>query len=74
MPAESKNQQKFMAMVLKCKTDGECPSAAIKKAAENMTEKEIRDFAETKHKGLPTKVAESITFREFLLNEAALKD
>lgn len=74
MPAESKKQQQFMGMVLKCKVDGDCPSAAVKKAADSMTEKEIRAFAETKHKGLPTKVAEGISFREFLLNETALKN
>jgi len=72
MPAESKKQQQFMGMVLKCKTDGVCPSAAVKKAADSMTEKEIRDFAETKHRGLPTKVAETLTFKEFLIVETML--
>jgi len=74
MPAVSKAQQKFMGMVYKCKTTGECASEAVKKAAASMTEEEAKDFAATKRKGLPAKVAESMSFREFLIIEAADND
>jgi len=70
MPAKSQAQQQFMGMVYKCKTTGECASAAVKKAADSMTEDEAKDFAETKHSGLPKKVAEGLTFRDFLMIEA----
>ena len=34
-------------------------SPAVKKAAKSMTNKEVKDFAKTKHKGLPNHVDES---------------
>jgi len=56
MPAESKAQQKFMGLVLALKT-GEIArdrvSQSVKDAADSMTEEQIREFAGTKHKGLP---------------------
>ena len=36
------------------------PSNKIKKAAKNMSMDDVKDFAETKHKGLPEKVEEGI--------------
>lgn len=36
------------------------PSKKIKKAAEDMTKKEVDKFASTKHKGLPEKVSENV--------------
>lgn len=67
MPAKSQAQQQFMGMVYRCKTTGECASAAVKKAADSMTEKEAKAFAETKRKGLPEKVSEGkMTFKDFL--------
>lgn len=74
MPAKSKNQQQFMGMVYQCKKTGECASAAVKKAADSMTEDEAKDFAETKHEGLPKKVVEALTFRDFLMIEAMESD
>lgn len=61
MPSKSKSQQRFFGMVDAYKK-GELknPSKKIKKAAEGMTKKEVKDFAETKHKGLPNKVEENI--------------
>jgi len=55
--AKSKAQQKFMAMVY-AKKKGKMKDASpeVKKAAKSMTKKEARDFAKTKHKGLPEKV------------------
>ena len=57
--AESKQQQKFMGLALSVKR-GETPkgevSKKVKETAKKMSEKELEDFASTKHKGLPKKV------------------
>jgi len=54
--AVSKAQQKFFGMV-RAKQKGEMPNASpeIKKAAASMSKKDVKDFAATKHKGLPAK-------------------
>lgn len=59
--AKSKAQQRFMGMVDAYKK-GDMPDAspAIKKAAKSMTKKEVKDFAKTKHKGLPEHVNEAV--------------
>ena len=59
MPSKSKAQQRFFGMVDAYKK-GEMknPSSKIKKAANNMSMSDVKDFAETKHKGLPEKVEE----------------
>lgn len=59
--AKSKNQQKFMGMVhayKKGELNDDEVSDKIKKAAENMTDKEVKKFASTKHNDLPDKVNE----------------
>jgi hypothetical protein len=56
--AVSQNQQQFMGMVHKCKKTGDCASEAVRKAAKNMSKDDAKDFASTKHKGLPEKVKE----------------
>ena len=57
MPAQSKAQQKFMGMVHAAqKGDLENPSPEVEKAADSMTDKAAKDFASTKHKGLPNHV------------------
>ena len=57
MPAKSVNQQQFFAMVpAKQKGELEDGSPAITKAAKSMKKKDVKDFASTKHKGLPKKV------------------
>jgi hypothetical protein len=54
MPAVSKAQQKFMGMVHAVqKGDMEAPSKEIEKAADSMKKSDAKDFASTKHKGLP---------------------
>lgn len=55
--AESVAQQKLMALALQFKR-GELENASpeVKKLASSMTEKQLRDFAATKHEGLPKKV------------------
>ena len=57
MPSQSKAQQRFMGMVHAVqKGDMEAPSKEIEKAADSMTDKAAKDFASTKHKGLPNHV------------------
>ena len=61
--ALSKQQQKFMGMVYAVKKgDMEAPSDEVAKAAAGMSKKAARDFAKTKHKGLPQ-------VKEDILNE-----
>lgn len=53
----SKAQQRFFGMVDAYKKgETENPSKSVKDAAEGMTKKEVKDFASTKHKGLPNHV------------------
>lgn len=61
MPSKSKSQQRFFGMVDAYKK-GEMKNASskIKKAARGMSMDDVKDFAETKHKGLPEKVEEGI--------------
>lgn len=61
MPSKSKSQQRFFGMVDAYKK-GEMKNASskIKKAARGMSMDNVKDFAETKHKGLPEKVEEGI--------------
>ena len=54
MPAVSKAQQRFMGMVHATqKGDIEAPSKEVEKAADSMKKSDAKDFASTKHKGLP---------------------
>ena len=59
MPSVSKAQQRFMGLVHAYKK-GEVPaskvSKAVKDAAKSMKKKSTKDFAKTKHKGLPNKL------------------
>jgi hypothetical protein len=56
MPAQSQQQQKLFGLALAYKR-GEVPASEvsdeIKDIADRMSEKDIEDFASTKHKGLP---------------------
>jgi len=53
--ALSKAQQRFMGAVYAAKKGATPASPEIAKAAASMTKKQARDFAKTKHKGLPEK-------------------
>lgn len=53
--AESKAQQKFMGMVHAAKKGEKPASKEVAKAAKGMSKKAAKDFASTKHKGLPEK-------------------
>jgi len=56
MPAESKSQQQFMGIVHAIQKGEMAPSEAhgpAREAAKEMKPSDVKDFAETKHKGLP---------------------
>ena len=56
MPAVSKAQQRFMGMVYAAKKGKiKSPSPEVAQAASSMKKKDAKDFASTKHKGLPEK-------------------
>ena len=60
--AVSKQQQKFMGMVHAMQKGKKIKGASpeLKKAAKDMPKKAAKDYASTKHKGLPQKVDESV--------------
>jgi len=53
MPAVSKAQQRFMGMVHAAQKGEEPASPEVEKVAADMNKKDAKDFASTKHKGLP---------------------
>jgi hypothetical protein len=57
MPSKSKKQQRFMGMVHACKKSDykECASKEVEDTARGMKAKDAKEFASTKHKGLPEK-------------------
>lgn len=57
--AVSKAQQKFMGMVHSAQKGGKPASPAVAKVAKDMGKKDAKDFAATKHKGLPQHVEEA---------------
>ena len=76
MPSRSKTQQRLMGQALaykrgEIKTKDMDPKYAdeIKSVAKSMSEKQLRDFAKTKHKNLPEKVQERIKSFENFINE-----
>lgn len=59
MPSKSKSQQRFFGMVRayqKGDLKGSEVGKKVKKAAKSMSKKDVKDFAKTKHKGLPNHV------------------
>ena len=66
MPSKSIAQQKFMGMVHGLKKGDMKPSDVsqdVKDAAKSMSKKDAKDYASTKHKGLPKKVKQEILNR-----------
>ena len=59
MPSVSKKQQKFMGIV-RAIQKGDAPASKFSKkardVAKSMKGKDVKKYASTKHKGLPTKV------------------
>ena len=62
--AVSKAQQKFMGMVHAAQKGEKPASKAVAKVAKEMPKKAAKDFAATKHKGLPAHVEEESTDKE----------
>ena len=58
--AVSKAQQKFMGMVHAAQKGGKAASPEVAKVAKGMSKKAAKDYASTKHKGLPQHVNEAI--------------
>jgi|TARA_Y100000004_G_scaffold156017_1_gene180864 uncharacterized protein YccT (UPF0319 family) len=54
----SKAQQKFMGMVRAAQKGEGASSPEVAKVASSMKKKDVKDFASTKHKGLPEKKKE----------------
>ena len=70
MPAVSKAQQRFMGMVHAVKTgEMSAPSPEVAQAAASMKKKDAKDFASTKHKGLPEKKEVKEGLRSSLLSD-----
>lgn len=63
MPATSKAQQRLMGMAYaykKGELDPKEASQEVKDLADSMTLKQLKDYAETKHEGLPDKVDDNL--------------
>lgn len=73
MPAKSKSQQRLMGLAyayksgeIKAKDLNPKYADKVKELAKSMTQKQLKDFAKTKHKKLPEKVEETLLkFGEF---------
>ena len=53
--AVSRKQQRFMGLVRKAQKTGQASSPEVAQAAASMSKSDVKDFASTKHKGLPEK-------------------
>lgn len=62
--AKSQAQQKFMGMVRATQKGDKASSKEVGKVAKSMGKKDVKDFAATKHKGLPAKVKAESTDKE----------
>jgi len=60
--AVSKQQQKFFGLVRAIQKGKASGSPEAEKAARDMSKKDVKDFASTKHKGLPKKIEEDWEF------------
>jgi hypothetical protein len=68
MPSVSKSQQRLFGAVHACQKTGNCASKEIKKLAKKISKKDAKDFAKTKHKGLPEKKKKKKTFKRWIEN------
>ena len=69
MPAKSKSQQRFFGMVRAAqKGELENPSPEVADVADDISVKDAKKFAKTKHKGLPEKktVDEEASYKDFV--------
>ena len=53
--AVSRSQQRFFGMVRQAQKTGEVASPEVARVAADISKKDAKDFASTKHKGLPEK-------------------
>ena len=60
--AKSKSQQRFMGMVRAAQKGEKAASPEIVKVATSMSKSDVKDFAKTKHKGLPEKKVKKESF------------
>lgn len=67
--AVSKAQQKFMGMVHAAQKGEKAASPEVAKVAKSMKKKDAKDFAKTKHKGLPKKVKKESTDADLVADE-----
>ena len=67
MPSQSAAQQRLMGMALAAKRGKGHFGSKIHEVAESMSEKQLRDFARTKHENLPEKKSEVIEALKFKL-------
>ena len=65
MPAKSIKQQRFMGMVRAAQKGEGAASPEVAKVAASMKKKDAKDFASTKHKGLPMKKEEFIKEEDY---------
>ncbi|UNH61311.1 hypothetical protein SSZBM1_194 [Synechococcus phage S-SZBM1] len=78
MPAKSVKQQRFFGMVRAAQKGEGAASPEVAKAASSISKKDAKDFASTKHKGLPMKkeemeIKEGMTLKDFKANRRKLK-
>jgi hypothetical protein len=72
MPAQSKAQQRLMGQAYAVKTGKKDPdevSDKVAQLAQGMTKKQLKDFASTKHKGLPETKESFVPTYENFVNE-----
>ena len=65
MPAKSIKQQRFMGMVRRAQKTGQASSPEVAEVAASMKKKDVKDYASTKHKGLPMKKEEFINEEDY---------
>ena len=70
MPAKSIKQQRFMGMVRRAQKTGQAASPEVAEVAASMKKKAVKDFASTKHKGLPMKKEEFINEEDYEIGRA----
>ncbi len=62
MPAKSKSQQRFFGMVRAAQKGEGASSPEVAKVADEISDKDAKKFAKTKHKGLPEKKKQEESF------------
>jgi len=70
MPAKSKSQQRFFGMVRAAQKGEGASSPEVAKVADEISNKDAKKFAKTKHKGLPEKKNQEESFE---INKSAHK-